>query len=167
MNKFILFLIISIITLVILFFIVLARSNLKRKNTAIESATPDASSKIKQMTHRSITEFHKSEFQFLEEKITDNLFIYSRIALINPVNVKIFVQSGGALLFYGTSTDDITIHSGGSAIIYGTVAGNVINNGGDLHIYGKVIGTLLKNSGNSQIYDTAQILYEKSPATPQ
>jgi len=167
MNKLILFLIIAIFTMTIIFFIALARSNLKRKNTAIKSTTPDESSKIKQMTYRSIKEFHKSEFQFLDEKITDNLFIYSRIALINPVNVKIFVQSGGALLFYGTSTDDITIHAGGSAIIYGTVAGNVINNGGDLHLYGKVIGTLSKNSGNSQIYGTAQILHEKSPATSQ
>lgn len=167
MNQFILFLIIAIFIMTVVFFIALYGSNLKRKSTASESATPDESSKVQKITYLSIKDIHKSEFQFLDEKITDDLFIYSRIALINPVNVKIFVQSGGALLFYGTSTDDITIHAGGSAIIYGTVAGNVINNGGDLHLYGKVIGTLSKNSGNSQIYGTAQILHEKSPATSQ
>jgi hypothetical protein len=137
-----------------------------RRNTRkLSSATTSEDvAEIKPLNTRSIKEFHKRDFQFLEDGASENIFVYSKIALIIPVTVRIVVQNGGALLFYGTASEDIVVNPGGSAVIYGTVVGDVLNNGGELHVYGRIIGSLARNAGHTEVYSTAQILNEQLPA---
>lgn len=152
---------IAAVLTVIFFITVIARR--PHRNSLVSITTSNGIAEIRRLANQSIKEINKRDFQFIEEGISDNLFIYSNIALANTVTVKIVVQNGGALLFYGTTTENIIINSGGSAIIYGTVVGEVINNGGELHIYGRIIGYLEKHAGQTEIYSTAQVLQEHSP----
>lgn len=149
-------------SLTIIFFVAvkIGRRRTKRLSPA---TTLDDVAEIKPINNRSIKEFHKRDFQFLEDGASENIFVYSKIALINPVTVRIVVQNGGALLFYGTTSDDIIVNPGGSAMIYGTVVGDVLNNGGELHVYGRIIGSLSRNAGYTEVYSTAQVLNEHIP----
>lgn len=158
--------IIFVIALFVLFAVLLRSDYRHRRNKYIHLSDDLVGVKIDKKlpkAQKSIFDIDRERFLFIAETASETISIYFPVSLMNPVREKIIVQHGGALLFYGTSSNDLVINQGGSAIIYGTIVGAVTNNGGELHIYGKIVGVLSTAfSGETKIYSTAQILSAES-----